>query len=143
LTNPGLDGSAQPWADVSSYNGGDDADGCSESGSVALLSISSQVKQCLPATGNKDYFITFRFKSTEGGTGYCGVNFFSAANCNSSALENSFQASVGGPSGTWRQAIATTAKSSSNTVSMQFYCAAALGFGYYDQLYLGATSGTF
>ena len=32
---------------------------------------------------------------------------------------------------------------SANTASMTFYCAGAVGFGYYDQLYLGRTSGTF
>jgi hypothetical protein len=143
LPNPGFDGSGQPWAPVSMYSGGNDADACVESGSVGLLGISDQVSQCLSAAAGADYFITFRFKSTAGGTGYCGVNFYSGANCNGSTLENSFEASVSGPAGTWRQAVATTGKASSNAVSLSFYCAAALGFGYYDQLYLGRSSATF
>ena len=87
--------------------------------------------------------MSFRFKSTEGGTGYCGVNFFSAAGCNGNDLLNEFNTSVSGPAGTWRQAITTTANAGPNAVSLQFYCIAAVGFGYYDQLYLGRTSGTF
>jgi hypothetical protein len=144
LTNPGFDGSAQPWAAVASYSGGNDADDCAESGSLSLMGTSGQEGQCLSAVANGDYFMTFRFKSTGGGTGYCGVNFFSAAGCDGNNLENSFETSVSGPAGTWRQAMITTAKASANAVSLKFYCSSAIGgSGYYDQMYLGRTSGTF
>ena len=142
LPNPGFDGSAQPWAPVASYSSSD-SHSCSGSGSVGLLSISQQISHCLPATGGETYFMTFDFMSTEGDTGYCGVGFYSTANCDVDAMENSFEASVSGPSGMWRQAVTTSATANSNVVSMQFYCIAALGFGYYDQLYLGQTDTTF
>jgi hypothetical protein len=107
------------------------------------LSISEQIKHCLPATGGETYYMTFDFRSTEGDTGYCGVLFYSAPDCDIDAMENSFEASVSGPSGTWRQAVTGSATANANVVSMEFYCIAALGFGYYDQLYLGRTNTTF
>lgn len=142
LPNPGMDGSGQPWTPVSQYSG-EDADGCPDSGSIPVLDYPQGFDLCLAATAGATYYMSFRFKGSQDGyTGYCNVTFYSAADCNINASENSFEASVSSP-GTWRQAVTTSAKASNNAVSLSFGCISALGFGYYDQLYLGRSNGTF
>lgn len=142
LPNPGFDGSGQPWTPVSQYAGHEDADGCPNSGSIPVLDYPQGFDHCLPATAGATYYMSFRYKAASGGTGYCGVTFYSAADCPWEASENSFEASIDS-NGTWRQAVTSSAKASNNAVSLNFSCISALGFGYYDQLYLGRSNGTF
>ena len=118
-----------------------DADDCAGSGSVALLNISAQVSQCLPASAGFEYFLTFRFKgeTSDTTTGYCGVIFYTNADCYYTGMDNSFAASTTSTGG-WAQAIAASGVANATAISMQVYCIAAMGFGYYDQLYLGTSS---
>jgi hypothetical protein len=141
LPNPGMDGSGQPWTPVSQYSS-EDADGCADSGSIPVLDYPQGFGHCLAATAGATYYLSFRFKAADGGTGYCSVQFYSQPNCDIDASENSFEASVSS-NGTWKQAVTTSAQASSNAVSMNVGCISALGFGYYDQLYLGRSNGTF
>ena len=142
LPNPGLDGSATPWAPVASYST-NDADSCVGSGSIRV-DFEEDVSTCLnTTTGGATYTLTFRFKGWDATTshfGYCGVNFFSLSSCNVDGLLSDSGSASTTSNGPWMQAFPSSFMAPSNAVSMSLYCTGSLGRGYYDQLYLGTNA---
>ena len=143
LPNPGFDGSSNPWEGLATYSTQNDADFCAGSGSLAILNISAYASTCLAATPNTTYYVTYQFKVYDGvGNGYCTVVFYPEAECEGTSASEYIEA-WGPSSSEWTRAVTAQGVSPAGTASMSFSCIGGVGFGYYDQLYLGTENTTF
>jgi hypothetical protein len=128
-----------------------DADsGCTSSGSADSTSLTNSIDQCVNLTSGS-VMLTYRFKAKDsgGGSGLCYANFYSIPCPNSISDFDSVTGSISDvlapSSGSWVQAPKSALTSlPAGTKSVHVFCVPMQGFGYYDQIYLGAsTSVTF
>ena len=146
FANPGLAGSITSWdpqGSMASYGSMQDAEGCSASGSIALLNSGDTVYQCVTVglTPGLPYKFGYLYKNAAGsGTAYCGINFYSGFNCGGDGLT---QFAIGATSDGSSWVPATYADTvPAGAVSFSIVCDAFLGTGYYDEFYFNQSSGT-
>ena len=149
LPNPGFDGSIAPWGSGIPNYGSYDFDNCAASGSYKLDYL-QDMTACVTATAGTRYYATFKFKGWDTvdnmpttHLGYCGVYFYTKAGCSGTDLISGTFLEVtatGMSSGPWVSAVPVSGVAPTGTVAMAMGCTGSVGHGYYDKLYLGASS---
>jgi len=126
------------------YASSQDADNCSGSGSGDETSLVASLDQCVNASPGTYYF-TYLYKSSGSGTGYgyCYVN------ANPTTCPTNVSDSMTGhwdltttSAGVWERASMMTLVAPTGTKSLHVFCVPMVGFGFYDQIYLGTSSST-
>ena len=118
-----------------------DAEGCSASGSIAVLNSGDAFYQCVTTslTPNAAYKTGFLYKNAAGsGTAYCGYIFYDGFNCSGNELTN-FALGASSDGTTWA-AGTNTGTLPAGTTSISILCDAFLGTGYYDEIYFNQSS---
>lgn len=148
LMNPGFDGDAQYW-EGGAYRGNSDADGCSGSGSIALIPTGGQFYQCIPTntTAPVHVYFAYRYRNWDfnsnmasGGGSWCTIGFITNNDgCNFNSVVSSTDGESTQSNGTWVQATGDV-MTPSGTTSVMFSCQAVVGTGFYDQVYLGTSA---
>ena len=138
LMNPGFDGSVSSWA--SKGYSSTDVESCSGSGSALVNPVTGapNIDQCVTTgiTTNTAYGFGVQFKSDSGGgNGYCVVTFYDQVGCSGNSSNPDNYMANPQSSGGWAAAILGF-NTNSDTKSIDVFCSAANGSGYYDRLYL-------
>ena len=145
LKNPGFNGAATDWTlQGTARYASEDVDACTGSGSVELVMLGDTFSQCLPASPNTTYYLAYRFRASGGssssGAANCYVSFLPADNtCSVNDGTAGFQSLQEFNNDNWISGSAS-GSSDSNTTHALVVCTALAALGYYDQLYLSATS---
>jgi len=137
LTNPGFDGSLTGWVFTGVSYSANDAEGCSKSGSAAILSLGPNFSQCVTSGFNTNFPYTFGFlyKSVPGGgLGTCDTSFYANTRCDNTDYLDGGTAQVNSDGTTW-VAGTVTGTVPAGTLSISVHCSGPAGSGYHDQLY--------
>jgi hypothetical protein len=139
-----LDGNANGGWFLNSvtYNGQNDTDSCSGSGSLSLGSpLGAYFNQCVTITGGQTYYMGFRFKpltASDAGTVTCWMSFYDGTNCDGADSGYVDAAMEYNEASTWlSKAVSGTAPSGARRAKI--HCSSAASSGYYDQFYLSRT----
>jgi len=145
LNNPGFNGGSNGWILTGGATYSDvDVDSCSGSGSILLEALGAVFKQCVPVSPSTTYYFAMRFKASSGptsvGTAVCYVEFLPQGSaCEVAGSSGGINLSPSYNNDTWLQASGA-GTSSSDTGLALVACSSPAGNGYYDQLYLSASS---
>jgi hypothetical protein len=121
-----------------SWNGSDDADGCSTSGSVSFVS-SGGVHYCFKsATEGITYYLGMKGKGNVG----CVGSFYTETNCSGSGAGSEWFNLAPTGSTTWMDATPQVATAGTGAHSIDIRCFDNGGGGAIDQIYLNAGSAT-
>jgi hypothetical protein len=148
--NPGFDGDAQFWEGAGAYRATPDADGCSQSGSLALIGTGHQFRQCVPTNtiAPTHFYFAYRYRNWDfndnvasSGGSYCNISFIADNNgCGYESVTSSTpDESVQSAGGAWVQG-GGDGMTPQGTTSVMITCQAVLGTGFYDLIYLGASA---
>jgi hypothetical protein len=146
LTNPGFDGSTSGWS-TTGYST-TDFESCTGSGSAYVNPAGGapNIDQCVTTgiTGLANYGFGLEFKAVAGGgDGYCVITFYDRPGCagNSSNPDN-YMVTPFSDGTSWTASVLGF-MTNSDTQSIDVFCSAANGNGYYDRLYLSSAGTAF